>query len=299
MTHICFLPFDGRRRRRVRSRCRGFVLLTALLFTALIGLALVGLARHSMRLALQSLDAESSLQRHWGSVSIERTLLGRAATLLVENEPRSNRENWREGVIELAGVSYAVRLASESAKVNLNSVAERFGLADTETTARRLAGRDVGIALAPQENERDVERLESFSSWGEVFDYASVRTGDSIAGELMRASNQISCWGDGRLDVRVAADESILALAELAIGPTDARRLLEALRNQPDTDLERIIASLGLRAERLRRLRPLLAAESQTFSLWLEARSTFHSRWSFRVMTTAENETRSIQRFFW
>jgi hypothetical protein len=270
-------PIDSRtanirpRIRPTRGQQRsGYVLIMTLVLIVLAALCEVGLVRRSLQLATRAIQTQASLQHRWAAASCRKLLLDRAEDLLKPIEgpdptwPTPKRLQFE---FTLAGSTYQVFLSDEDAKANLNTLHERLP-AKAFQLATALAGQEYPLQWRPDRSKRARQTRKWFASWGQVFDLASIwHSGDLPS--LYRSTEKITCWGDGRLNIRTASDRVLQTLVGEIVGQDVAHKLIEARAEAVDLELPALLKSLALRGTKLRKLRGLLTDRSSCYSLWL------------------------------
>lgn len=305
-------------------RQRGYVLLMVLAAWVLVVTTLATLADVSLRRGLAAADAERSLQQRWGSETLRRSLLPAAMGLFDRLEERAAEQPspgrppvWLTDRIVLGGVRFDLQLADEDAKLNLNVLHHVAGPARVEralrqtvpgaaATAIRLRPRTGPAALAREqtsldreEESRSLEALpRAYRSWGEVFDLAVLTRRSPGSFALPSCTTGITCWGSGPLNIRRAADESILAVAASVVQDGGARRLLQRYRDRPESTLGLLLETEVSRQRDRERLSRLLSETSTNFSLWIEATTVgARPRREFTVMRRDAEGATETHRF--
>ncbi len=260
-------------RKRGLRRREGYVLVMALLLIALAGLLLAGLARHSLTAAEESLRAETELQQRWGTLSLEQALLEQAparfspAAAEAENEPPRPVVRQVTEDLSLGGVDYRLLLADEDAKLNLNTVFRLAKAVGVRRAVEELSPLPPPVLVRLVEADKAVAPL---SSWGQVFAYEELLPTETAA-RIRAATGKVSCWGPGRVNVRTAPPEVLEIICRLArVAPQNARRFIQALQADPASEIEKLLLLAKCSEQERDRLRPLLADESRTYSLWLD-----------------------------
>ena len=289
----------SRGRKPAAAERSGFTLFLVLAVLVVAGAALTTLATASLQRVRDALYAQDDLQRRWGTIGLERTLLRNASRTferLDERRRTGELEQTSAGVvrdqIELGGMRFDVILADEEAKANLNSVYHAARQRHVRQTVRRLtnsfgqmstriAARTASAAtlrLAPSTEDEESESTEpvlppAFLNWGDVFDLGRLR---QIAGDdrvLAELTGRITLWGSGRINVDRASDEAVTSVCSAVVSDGLARRLLDRYRDQPEADFRLLVEKeIGATDDAARLLR-LVREGSSTFSLWTEVSS--------------------------
>lgn len=222
---------------------RGFVLVLTLAMI-LIAVMITGrTANRSLSRTLQSIEAESELQRRWEQLSLQRTLLKRAEQIFAAlSEPNQLPAIWHDGRFKLSGRSYQTRLSDESAKVNLNQLRK---------VLKPEQFRSVLASLPRGASHLEYEPIES---WGQLF-------GSVPTSQLMQKTTAITCWGDGRLNIERASDESLHLLLDPVIGTSE----VDALIRRRNEDQLSTLMQIGVPEAASR----LVTQQSLCHSLWV------------------------------
>ncbi len=242
----------------------GFVIVLTLAMILIAVTITARSANRSLTRTLQAIESETQLQRRWSKLSLQRSLLSRSTQVFqaVEAEERTSSSRvWHDGQIELSGTTYRLRLSDESAKVNLNTIRRTRSADDYQRFIADLVPAPVReITQEKTSREREREAIVPLESWGQVFESTS-------PAQLIDQTTSISCWGDGRLNLQRASDESVRLVLEPIIGQTDVDAILRQRRerltrhgrppNEPQRSLVPTIAS------------ELVTDKSRCYSLWL------------------------------
>ena len=314
--------------KREVSKKRGFVLLMVLVAILVVGVAMTATARRSLLASLAAIDSQRAMQRRWGMVSCQRTLLPAAPGLFEASDLKTQRQRGKQlafpAIIEdrivLGGQMFDLLLADEDAKANLNAIYDAGGERDCQRALNRLTGamesRTVRLRpvresnskltakrsaanasqLGGEESETNIAPisfLPAFRSWGEVFDLVQV---NQMAGEdrqLAKMTRRISLFGTGRLNVFRASDETVLAVCNAVVQDGLAKRLLSKIRETTLGEIGLILERSVTNAEDKKGLQALLSASSSSFSIWIEA--TDRNSRQQRLAIQALNETGSVE----
>lgn len=293
------------RPRQRRSSRRGYVLLMTLVLIVIAALCQAGLARRSLRLALDSRDAQEDLQRRWFAESCRDLFLKRADELfiLAEDAAMHRRPQWpaphamsSEFVVDRMHVR--LLLADEDAKLNLNALNARQS-DQLRATILRLTGGALPLLLHPDPSREAKLRKRTFASWGQVFDLPQVFP-QGQGSLFMKATENLSCWGDGKPNIRRAADETLDLAASQALSRDAARQIVGARASfEGDLLLPELLAKLDLRRSDQLKLRGALSDRSSCYSLWLEL-ETDRRRWYYLwVLGDAASGGPPIASFRW
>jgi type II secretory pathway component PulK len=291
---------------------RGFMLVMVLVALLIVGAAFASVARQTLSMHRASIDAHLSLQQRWGLFSCQRSILpatdGILQSLAIRIEPtRGKRQafpSYAEDRVVLGGQVFALIVADEDAKANLNSLFELGGAracvqtlgallgphdskltqlvpargSDSEATAKRSQLGPGGLSGGNDDSESRAEpwrtaEQPAFRSWGEVFDLSRVRL---LAGDDRYVANltrRITLFGTGRLNVFRADDDTILATCKAKVSDGLAKRVLEKLRESSLLETNLILEQTVTNAKDRLALQQILSSSSRSFSLWVEASS--------------------------
>jgi hypothetical protein len=167
----------------------------------------------------------------------------------------------------LGSYRFSVVLADEDAKANVNTIYARkrdstlSSIRNLSATSGRAAPL---VKLAPMTGS-----VKPFTSWGEVFDLASLST-PNVADAVMDASPHITCWGSGRLNLRRASDFVVREIASLALSAKEAGELAELRQHWGGQAIEDLLSQMELRRPQLLAIKRLLSTESRHYSMWVE-----------------------------
>jgi hypothetical protein len=231
-------------------------------------------------------ERQRELQRRWGILSCQRTLLPAAprlfAALQEGNTARSNPapSAWTAS-LRLGEYRFDLLLADESAKLNMNAVYHHRGRAGVE----RFVHRSVPalfrppVRLAPEVTQgKPLEELmagddlpDAFHSWGQVFDFSLATQSQAERWRMPQWTARMTLWGRGPLNVRRASDAAIIEACQLVASEGAARRFLNELRNKPKHQVDVLVKQLDVDQEKQVLLQEMLTEYSSSFSLWTTA----------------------------
>lgn len=291
------------------ARRKGFILVMTLVLIAIAGIILAGLARHSLQLAIEAVDGQTELQRRWGSVCVEQVIFHNSKLLLERqmeaDEVRSLSQrnlqvvNRLQGEIVLGDLTFIFQLADEEAKVNLNTLYRELPQQhNLEEIINGLMEQPISVLLRPDLSSGQSSRLPVFHSWGQVFEYERLGNSEPVALEIANAVDQLTCWGNGKLNTRTASKESLALVVSLALNKKDTQRLLERREEKPSEAIRSAANALGLRSRQRRKLLQLLSEKTSTYSMWLTI-STPGQRWHEFHVARPEAAQKEIARFHW
>jgi hypothetical protein len=201
----------------MRRRRRGYVLVVTLGLLVLAATLMVSVGRASLRRAAAAREAADDLQRRWGATSCRLAVMPAIESVLVDQERKVGRPvALHRARLRLGGQTFDVVLADEQAKANVNALLDEADRARVETRLREAmtgsgmgqlvrvrpdpsvvpigAGVSGGASTAPATQPLLAHRVTGL---GQVFDNVPPE-------RLIGASELITCWGSGRVNVRRA-----------------------------------------------------------------------------------------------
>lgn len=315
---------------RKSTHRRGVLLLIVMACILIAGLAMVAISRQSLRMATDSIHAEQELQRRWGVASMQRTLLKAAPKILDDLEKQSRiagstgpHPSVVSTEVLLGGVKFDALIADEQAKLNLNLAYHLRGESHVRQMAERLKGGgelrlrvtaevpSAGLASRTRPSDEDDEDEDSpppppaFRNWGQVFDLThahSTSTQSSSFGrggtwQLPTATQKLTCWGRGEVNLARASDEVVVETCRPLLGPGVARRLVNEYREYPDRSLQQTALKLKMDERDTLQLGQLVTTRSSTFSLWLNVSSPGGNQQWFAVTSRKDEDGLSTDRF--
>ena len=270
----------------------------ALLVIALAGVIMAATARRSCLEAVAANTALEDLRRRWGALSLQRALADRCEEMILAAEAAG--EIRIEGPVtrvehrlKLAGMDWRLVVADEQAKANVNAIHLRQGDAGVRAALTQLLGADLAgsaVALRPTP-ATDPRRKQTrpYGSLGQVFD------GD-WAGGLLRPPDsrpagidRITCWGDGRINLRRACPEALRAATVGALDETQVGKLLAMREDIPGLSLSEALDRLELTRRQRAAAEAVLTGRSGCHSLWIVGR-TSQRQWRRLVVVEASSQ---------
>jgi len=253
----------------------GYVLLLTLGIIALASIALAGLARHSLNLATSAGQAADDLQRRWGLLSVRHVLVDRTNEILEAQVPDelASLPPWPKPAqvsasFLLGDQQFTVTLADEDAKVDLNTIYTRKR--DRLLPAIRRLSRGAQFAAPDVRLTPNAGSGTPFTSWGQVFELASLPNEKNASVALVSIGDEMTCWGSGRLNLRRASDAAVREIASLALPAKEVGELVQNRKNWGGQGVEELLDELELKRPQYLAARRLLGTESRNFSLWVE-----------------------------
>jgi len=264
---------------------------------------LAGLARRSAAEAVEAREAVEQLQRRWVTISARSTLLPRVEPALraaegraaIGGAPPKDAEpvSMVRVTCTLAGRDYDLLLTDEQAKLNVNALVRQEGRADAEAAlgrwlreTRPTGARSVELRLRPRVDES----TGGIGAFGQVFVDASPAT--LIGKAIGRGpAARLTCWGNGKLNVRRADAEAIRLLCNRPLGRRFVEGLIAARERSPFESLNGLIARADVTDNRLpAKARALLTDQSQSHGLWIVSRGRTGDRHAWLVGLSAPEQ---------
>jgi type II secretory pathway component PulK len=287
----------------LRPRQFGFALLMTLVLLVVAGALLTAVARRSIVGAVETQQAVEELQRRWAVASLQATLLGRAEELLDEVEcgpiaPGAPAEGYKNKPIlerrvtcQLAGRDYELVFTDEQAKLNVNALLPGSSVHQAQSAVTRVvadSGADCrAIALRPlsagKKPAKGTARLLPIGGYGQVFEGVGP---ERLLGATGRdeVAAWVTCWGDGRVNLRRAPAKVVEAACTEALGRDVVGPLLAARDRDPYRKLAEILGELAtLKPEIKARIGRCVTDRSECHGLWIVARGTQRSWYSLVI----------------
>lgn len=257
--------------RKVRTRKpavtrSGFILLTVIILLMLVSLILTRVAIVSLRKVGEVQANEQELQQRWAVTSL-RQYCERAASSLLSPQRGADSGTLRQGEVsavafeQLAGIDWEIWVQNESAKLNpawaveqrpLKDVLEALGGVIPKGGPGRLRTANEIAYFSP-------ESRGSFEYWLEAKTGASYR----------QLTEDMTLWGDGRLDVLSARSEVLDAAWRLYFGRS-APAELHALKDQQQVPVWRnVLQAVSLRESELAIANRNFTVGRSVTSVWL------------------------------
>jgi hypothetical protein len=303
-----------------RTRHRGYVLLLTLLLLAIAAAALAGVCRLGLEKSVRAARAQEDLQRRWGTLSLRTALLAKAPLVFASPGPARGAESRMR--IGLGGQPVELVFGDEQAKANVNMLQARDGPASADRVVRQLAQAAGAAALrvelrpvAPEPSDVDAADEKApdpdpnalpdftvepvFESWSQVFRRAGPDDLIGRRGPLPSIAANLTCWGDGMVNVRRASPEAIRAACGKWLRPAEIAKLVAAREKDPDFDVWETLDALNLSEARREAADRLLTEESTCYSLWIVTRAGGREWYDLAVADVTAAGVSDIQVFSW
>jgi len=256
---------------------RGYALLLVLFVLAIAAVATAAVCRASLEKALRANRAEADLRQRWAVLSCRAVLLPRADAILSKS-PAAAAELRRD--IILSGRPLTLIFADEQAKANVNLLYAQSGLSGAERDVRTLvaaSGAPVAVELHPVPGagktfgspDADAEEPRAFETFGQLFGRTPPAALRTARGNLAPIAADLTCWGDGTLNLSRASDGALRAALTGRLAAAEISRLLQFRAKEPDSDPSDLLDRLKLSESRRQALDDQLTDQSSCYSLWL------------------------------
>lgn len=239
----------------------GHVLVITVMLLAVTALIVAGIARHSMALATSAKEGELKLKRKWAVASAQRFYLQNGQRFLT-----TIGRSQLQLDIRLSGLSIRNTISDESAKLDVNAMAELASEAELKNAVRQIAGsQNLMIRLRPMTSIQSESMRKPYEAWGQVFESREQDAGE----ELGAITQALTLWGS-RLNFR-NADEHVLRVAiKSAAGSIMADRFVEAMNEEPNASLAQVLVAINTNDRQSRLLNRLLTDRSWATSVYSE-----------------------------
>jgi len=241
---------------------------------------------------VQARDAADAVQREWAVRSARRTLLARPEPLIDAAERGTDElgdpaEAYQNAPMpelrvacQMAGGRYEFVITDEQAKLNVNQLLPLPENEDLGRVIRRLPPRglkDEASRLDPRpldKNRRSVGGalpLPTIRAYGQLFDRPDPArlVGDDDKPSLVRS---VTCWGDGKVNLRRASSEVIMARCADPLGRRTASLLIEARDQNPYDSLSDLLKREDrIDADKRAAVRQFVTDQSTAHGLWIVA----------------------------
>lgn len=264
----------------------GYLLLMVLVMLTIASLLTAGVARRSMGQAVICAQMQSKLQRQWGSVACRHAILDRAEILLRKQEQQAEGDVQPlpriQRTLQLGDIEFELLLSDEQSKLNLNWVFTEKQIQGVDRVLYQTVGRlSTYLVAEPTPHPAALPSVTfppAFSSWGQVFSYEESRVPGSTSQlplSIANSTDEITCWGDGHLNLHRASTTTLRKLCCLAVNPEAAKQILEARAKNPHLNVKKLLKKVDLNRKEKRELQHCLGDRSTCHSLWIIMREGF------------------------
>lgn len=257
---------------RVSDR-KGYALLLVLATLTIASVGLVTIANQTLRNNTQSLALQADLQTKWGGISCAAVALEMAGpvfeALEANNPPGQPIPTQLRERLMLGNQVFDLMLGDEDAKVNLHSVATIAGMDTAQNTVKDLI--DARYWNCTRQTPQNAANSSKLENWGEWFDLASLRRMAGDDRTLAELTNNLTLWGQGRLNIHRASDQAIRAQCAAIVPVGLSNRILETMReSKTSSEVDILLQRTVQNSQDRERLAQVLGDGSTSFSLWIE-----------------------------
>lgn len=251
--------------KRIRIRAtrkrRAFVLISVVILLAITSLLLTQLAIVSLGEARRVVADQRELRERWAVTSLRRFVAERGESLIQRGKSSSQFE------IHLADVHWRMTVADESAKLHLPSLIAERPVADVrQAIARLLPGRlDASLTRRPDLiSDSEQQQIPSrFEAW------FNVRGDSSNRDTYHELSQQLTLWGNGRLNLTRASDATVNAVWSLLLGRPAPTEVLSIGGDPTRDNWQDVRLGLNFREKDLATIDRFCGVSSSAVSVWL------------------------------
>jgi len=260
----------------------GFVLVLILVLIALCGVIMAASARRSAHNAMQASASMRELQFRWGAASCQAVLLGEAERMFDE-ALKSGLPLCSEatGEVVLGNMTFNVTVSDESAKANINRLAQQYANNNAGLLAAIDKLQDGGGDLLSVELRETQSAVETdmaglpmlLTSFDQVF---ATRNVSELAGSMAR--RRMTCWGDGRINIRRA---ELPVMAQVLAGQLTGTQLqvIDRLRRSKEAfSVIDALAAVQLTTAQREAIGKLVTDTSNCHGLWISAEDGARTR---------------------
>jgi hypothetical protein len=289
---------------------------------------LVGIGRASIAHALAARTEQADLQRRWGEVSCRNAVLPYADNILAIHERMRNRPvPVMRVALDLGGQRFTLILSDEQAKANVNSLLERTDKSRAESRIRdAVAGSGLGNSvtlrpepLPPRQATSQPTAYAGPPQWitgfGQIFN--NVLPDRLIAGAGVRPAEQLTCWGNGGINVMRVSDAALRLAATPQMSGVEVGRLIDArnaafeprararlitpgVNGATPAGADAVTALLaGAHVDPKARRAIGFSARSTCFSLWVITQDPRRTWYRLYVIEDSDAKQPRVQAFAW
>lgn len=257
------------------------MLVLVLVVVALCGVLLTASARRCGQRALQAVEAQRSLQFRWGASSCQAVILGNA-------EERLNNA-WQPGAdppaevrdhLVLGGMEFGLILSDETAKANLNVLAEQYarnsaGLLASIGKLQAGGRRVLSVEMRPLPLKTDEEEILPirYKSFDQAFVTRSPSEFTDAGGsESTLARRRMTCWGPAQVNLRRAEIPVLREVLAGIVTESQLAALADWRKKDPEYTLSDALVHMQLTEEQIDQMIPLTIEASNCHSVWVFAK---------------------------
>ena len=250
-----------------RRRSSGMILVLVLLMIALCGAIVSQIASRVIRLSGQAADAQRESRHRWAAVSIRRTCLDLAPTLLTQTfEQQSTPVQQRSFSIFLGGTRFEVNIQDESAKLPVQRLIRQYSLESIKPPIRTLVGNRAVLRSVFPRNATQMKDILDSPKTNDTS--TSLRFWNDV-------SQRMTLWSDGRVNVLTAEPSTLDALWQLEFNRRVPDEILAIGQQAVPNNFNEFVRTLGLSSSQTRFAREWLSTSSNTYSVWIDSPNQF------------------------
>jgi len=243
------------------------ILVLVLLMIALCGAIVSQIASRVIRLSGQAADAQRESRHRWAAVSIRRTCLDLAPTLLTQTfEQQSTPVQQRSFSIFLGGTRFEVNIQDESAKLPVQRLIRQYSLESIKPPIRTLVGNRAVLRSVFPRNATQMKDILDSPKTNDTS--TSLRFWNDV-------SQRMTLWSDGRVNVLTAEPSTLDALWQLEFNRRVPDEILAIGQQAVPNNFNEFVRTLGLSSSQTRFAREWLSTSSNTYSVWIDSPNQF------------------------
>ena len=246
-----------------RRQSSGVILVLVLLMIALCGAIVSQIASRVIRLSGQAADAQRESRHRWAAVSIRRTCLDLAPTLLRQtSEQQATLVQQRSFSILLGETRFEVNIQDESAKLPVHRLIRQYTLESIKPPIRTLAGHRAILRSAFPKNPT---LMKDFVDDPKTNDTSTaLRFWNDV-------SQRMTLWSDGRVNVMTAEPSTLDALWQLEFNRGVPDEILAMKQQTVPNNFDEFVRTLGLSSSQARFASEWFSTSSNTHSVWIDS----------------------------
>lgn len=253
------------------SKRKGFTLLIVVTMLAIVCLLFYQLAQVALGTMQKVAEREKEMRERWTLVSTRKAVLHQVSAALATQERQANLA--QTDMQQSAGAIY---LSDCSLQFDINGTQVRIAARDENAKLyvpgllQIRPGRESGHLIERLQKGRSLPvRRDAFeteglvpSSWQDVFDVSEAGTHS-----LQAATDRVTLWGSGRLNVFRADEEVVSECWRELFGHFPPRELMDARDVYPPLEWSTLRQRLNLREQQLALADAWLGTQSDCFSV--------------------------------
>ncbi len=276
---------------------RGFILVLTLMLLSIAAVALAATARSSTDQAVAAVQARRDLQRDWANRSIRHTALTLAPSLLAdERADTAESTPVRSITIQLNKHDYNIILTDEQAKVNINALlANRGREAARSFAVKQLADypNSMGVYLPVTTDQTDEQQDHGKNELPRTIIGFNHLLPDFDPDELLKEQaapfDALTCWGDGRINIKLAPETLLKEVASPLLGSIQIKRLHDITAENDDITLQQALTDIGVEEKNIPALLKRMTMDSRCFGVWIMMDDGRRDWCEFSVIELASN----------